>query len=524
LRSAYDALKAGADVTMVVKGRAGRSGSSAKTSAGYSSVIAVDDTAEDHLRDILMSGRGVNDSRLARIVAEEAPQRLRELVGMGAPLAMKDGAPVVHPSGDHSVPRTAVAEHFIGLDFTQPLVAEVTRLGCRFLERTAVLDLLMDQGEVVGGSCLKFDRPPAVLDVRASAVILATGGAGKIFKVTSNTNDVTGDGYGLALRAGASLRDMEFIQFYPWRCIIPFDKSRMPIQPSTFVLGAKLFNSSNERFMESYDPVKIEATTRDIAARGIYDQIRARKDVKGGVSLDITALTDEEWTRSNPKPNQYFTERDMDFRRVEMILSPEAHFFMGGVEVDEYGRSAIPGLFAVGESAGGVHGANRLDSQAIPETQVFGARAGRTAAAMRGSARRGPPGVDVRLNPDSDLSKPTVASALDGIRSELQELMWLKVGIVRDGKRLTDALTRTSELAGDLSLVEATSARDLLAASELHNSLLTAESCIRAALFRTESRGAHFRLDFPEMNPDWRRAVAVRLVASEFCLKRGALV
>ncbi len=524
LRSAYDALKAGADVTMAVKGRAGRSGSSAKTSAGYSSVIAVDDSPEDHLRDMLTSGRGINDPRLARIVAEEAPLRLRELVELGAPLAMQDGEPVVHPSGDHSVPRTSVAEHFIGLDFTQPLVAAVTGLGCRFLERTAVLDLLTDSGEVVGASCLKFDRPPSLVDVRAQAVILATGGAGKIFKVTSNTNDVTGDGYGLALRAGASLRDMEFIQFYPWRCIVPFDKSRMPIQPSTFVLGGKLFNSVGDRFMESYDSVKIEAATRDVAARGIYDQIRAGRDVKGGVRLDVSGLTDEEWARTNPKPNQYFTEREMNFRQVEMIVSPEAHFFMGGVEVDEDGQSAVPGLFAVGETAGGVHGANRLDSQAIPETQVFGARAGRAAAALtRSDGRSKPSRGGARLEGGDSLSNPDAAGRLNTLRTELQELMWLKVGIVRDERRLEEALARTAELQQDLGVIEATRARDLLAATELRNSLLTAESCIRAALFRTESRGAHYRLDFPEMKSEWQRAVVVHLVGPDVSVSKGEL-
>jgi fumarate reductase (CoM/CoB) subunit A len=514
LRCAYDALKAGARVAIVVKGRAGRSGSSAKTSAGYSSVISPEDSTTRHHEDMLEGGRRIGNPRLARIVAEEAPARLKELVDFGAPLAVQDGSAQIHPSGDHSIPRTAVAQNFIGLDFTQPLLTAITRLGCRFVERTAALDLVVEQGEVRGAICLSYARAVEEFVCWAPAVVLATGGAGRIFSITSNTNDVTGDGYALALRAGASLRDMEFIQFYPWRCIVPFDKSRMPIQPSTFVLGGRLYNSERVRFMESYDPVRLEATTRDVAARGIYDQIRSGKDVRGGVVLDVSDLTQEDWARSNPKPHTYFMSRGMNFRDVEMILSPEAHFFMGGVTVDEHGESEVEGLFAIGETAGGVHGANRLDSQAIPETQVFGARAGQAAARRalahaptRSSlARRHIPTLGTEAEDGRE------RQSVERLRRQLQTTMWEKMGIVRDEDRLEAALAEVQKLRSQLHDISAGGARGLLAWAELENSLMVAEACIRSALLRTESRGAHYRLDFPATDDEhWIRATNLRL-------------
>jgi succinate dehydrogenase/fumarate reductase flavoprotein subunit len=399
-----------------------------------------------------------------------------------------------------------VAENFKGLDFTIPLLEAVRRRGVRLLERTATLELLTGGGEIEGAVCLRYAEPGGLLRVDCRAVILAAGGAGQLFAVTSNTSDVTGDGYALALRAGAAVRDMEFIQFYPWRCIVPFAGTRMPIQPSTFVLGARLYNRRSERFMDDYDPVKHESTTRDLAARAIYQQIAANLDVKGGVRLDVSDLTEEQWVRSNPKPARYFHERGVDFHDQEMILSPEAHFFMGGVVVDEWGASRVPGLYVAGETAGGLHGANRLDSNAIPETQVFGARAGRAAAARAiGAGRRtGDAAWASRWQSLSDHGDGDLGD-YERMRRRLKETAWLRLGIVRDGEGLRAGLREVRRLADELGGLSPASPRALLAHSELGSSLLTAEACFTAALHRRESRGAHFRSDFPDQDPAWSR-------------------
>src|SRR5262245_62464274 len=182
---------------------------------------------------------------------------------------------------------------------------------------------------------------------------------------------------------------MEFSQFYPWRDIRPFGASRVPVQPSPFVAGAKLFNARGERFMERYDPVKKEAATRDISARGIFDQIRAGQAVDGGVVLDVSNVPDEVFRHENKKVVERLDPHGIDYRTIRLIIAPEAHFVMGGVLIDEWGAASRPGLYACGETAGGVHGGNRLNSNAVPETQVFGHRAGQVAARYSGTAAPG---------------------------------------------------------------------------------------------------------------------------------------
>jgi fumarate reductase (CoM/CoB) subunit A len=319
---------------------------------------------------------------------------------------------------------------------------------------------------------------------------------------------------------------MEFIQFYPWRCIIPFEHARMPIQPSTFVLGATLRNSDGERFMLRYDPIRGEATTRDVAARGIYDQINGGKGIRGGVRLDVSALSAEQWELSNPKPARHFLERNLDFHAEEMIVAPEAHFFMGGVVVDEWGESRVPGLFAVGEAAGGVHGANRLDSNAIPETQVFGARAGQAAARRAEStAHRARPtpedrGWAQRLADALAAPKADTSEYAD-LRKELQATMWQRLGIVRTAAQMRQGLSEVEGIEQRLPGAQPQSARELMLHAQMASSLLVARCCLEAALMREESRGAHYRQDFPK--PDdkrWMCSVRIELSGAGLQLRR----
>lgn len=525
LRSAYDALRAGAKVTLAVKGKAGRSGSSAMTSAGYSTALSEADSTEAYFEDTMRGGRNINDPKLVRILAEEGPRRLSELVALGAPLGTDDsGAWRIIPSGDHSVARTVAAANHTGLDFTRPLTDAVMALGAEVLEMTAALEIVVSERRVAGAVLLDYERGE-VVKVTAPSVILGTGGAGRLFAVTSNPNDATGDGYALALHAGAALRDMEFIQFYPWRCIIPFEHNRMPIQPSTFVLGGTLLNSDGERFMLRYDAQRGEATTRDVAARGIYDQINGGKGVKGGVRLDVSKLTLEQWQTSNPKPSRYFIDRGLDFHAQEMILSPEAHFFMGGVIVDEWGESGVRGLYAVGEAAGGVHGANRLDSNAIPETQVFGARAGQSAARAAATSAPHFPAAPVtaweRRLVDATATAEDDGSDYAAMRKELQATIWGTLGIVRTQNDMERGAAGVAALEQRLRAARPSGARALMLHAQMASSLLVARACLAAALSREESRGAHYRTDFPAQDDThWKCAQRIDLGAGGLHIRR----
>jgi succinate dehydrogenase/fumarate reductase flavoprotein subunit len=508
LRCALEARQAGVRVAVAVKGQLGRSGSSAMTSAGYSAVVASPDTSGLHASDTLAGGRALNDARLVELMTAEAPTRRDELLALGARLDIDDGGGwAVHPSGDHSIPRTVVAASFRGLEFTLPLAAAVRQAGCLILERTAALDVLLGDDGVAGAICMRHGDDAGLLAVHAAAVVLATGGCGQLFSVSSNPNDVTGDGYAIALRAGAALRDMEFIQFYPWRCIVPFDGGRMPIQPSTFVLGATLRNARGERFME-------EATTRDVAARQIYDQIRGGGGVRGGVELDISALSDADWRRSNPRPAAWFDKREIDPRQTELIIAPEAHFFMGGVVIGEHGEATVPGLYTAGETAGGVHGANRLDSNAIPETQVFGARAGRAAAEHAATAPTPDhrPALLAWSRARGETLGATGDTPLDTyrvLRRRLQHNAWQNLGIVRRADHLRAGLIDVRETAATLhGMIPSLDA--LSAHVELENLTLVAAACFTSALAREESRGAHARADFPERDDtSWTRVLTV---------------
>jgi fumarate reductase (CoM/CoB) subunit A len=509
LAAAVSASKVGAKVALAVKRQAGRSGSSAMTTGGYATVwpdSEYDDSHERHISDTLQSGAGMAEPELVEILCTEATDAAREILDVGGQFMADvddDQRLYLAASGDHSVPRSLVAANRVGVDFTIPLTRAARDLGVELFEQTMVLELLVEGGHVRGAVTL--DIPSNRIDaIAAGATILATGGAGRMFPVTSNPGDVTGDGFALAARAGAMLRDMEFIQFYPWRCIDPFDSSRVAVQPETFSLDARLYNADGERFMTAYDPERSEAATRDVAARAIFDQIRKGKDVGGGVRLDLSRLSHEELELTNPKIAREMERRGEDHRTYPFIVAPEAHYVMGGVEIDENGRSSLHGLYAVGEVSGGIHGANRLSNNSLPEAMVFGRRAGKHAA-------RSAPNTTV------DVEVPNlwraVEAQLDGQDStkeelaefhrELRGIVGRSLGIVRTESGLLEGLEQVASMRRRLGDIQRRSGSDLRKHVELGFMLDTAEISLRTALARVESRGAHYRDDFPDVRDGW---------------------
>lgn len=522
LSAAIAARGSGARVGLAVKRRAGRSGSSALTTGGYAAVVAdapPGDAIDRHIHDTVVSGAGLGDEALIDILCREGPGSVEELLALGgAFLRRTDGGLHVTGSGDHSAPRSLLAEHRIGVDFTLPLARVARHLGVEVLDLTMVVDLVVADGEVRGAVLL--DRGSGELRaVGVGAVVLATGGAGRMFPVTSNPTDVTGDGFSLGLRAGAVLRDMEFIQFYPWRCIDPFDSSRVAVQPETFSYDARMYNADGERFMTAYDPERLEATTRDVSARAIFDQLRRGKGVAGGVRLDLSALTPERLELTNPKIAREMQRSNRDHRTYPFIVAPEAHYFMGGLEIDEHGRTSVAGLYAAGEVTGGVQGANRLSNNSLPEAMIFGRRAGRAA----GDAVAGTPAVTSLPEPWRRRSAavagrsadPDAAAHLRERRAELRAVVQRSLGIVRTGADLSAGLAALPGLRPDVDAA-GTDPDALRLALELRAMCDTAQVCLSAALLRDESRGAHFRDDAPERDEErWRRPIRVWLAGSE---------
>ncbi len=470
------------------------------------------DDCELHYQDTIIGGGWVNERRLARALADEAPTRLRELWEIGAQFMKSNGQYYLSPSGDHRRPRVLVPEHMRGTDMTLPLRAATIEAGVDVLEETLIVELLRDDARVVGALGLTRNQVGGCM-IRAGATILAAGGASRMFPVTSNPIDVRGGGYALAVRVGAPLRDMEFIQFYPWRLIRPFENSRVPIQPSTFTSGGKLFNRDGERFMEAYDPIKKEASTRDVSARGIFDQIRRGLTVDGGVVLDISDVPDEQFRLENTKVVKPLDAKCIDYREIPLILAPEAHFFMGGVVIDENGRTELEGLFACGENAGGAHGGNRLNANAVPETQVFGHRAG--LAATGRSLSRSSIDEEVlerwqrRLRKVSNEGRSR-SSEIDRLAERQRQVIHLGIGIVRNAESLGEAIGELDSIRQGITTNPQLSYGDLIASVELDDMCEVGDACAKSALLREESRASHYREDFPETDPRWAQTVVYR--------------
>ena len=514
LRAAISARKAGARVLVAVKRLLGRSGSSALTTGGYAAVspgLNRQDDSDLHYFDTVIGGGYVNDRKIVRALVEEAPTRLAELWEFGAPFRQRDGRYHLSPSGDHSESRVFVPQNMRGGDMTLPMREAAIALGVEVLENCVITDLLTDEDRVVGAVGIARNKAAGYV-IKAGATVLAAGGAGRLFTVTSNPADVCGGGFALALRAGARLRDMEFIQFYPWRLIRPFKSSRVPIQPSTFAMGGRLYNSRGERFMERYDPDRKESTTRDRSARGIFDQIKAGLGIEGGVRLDVSQVPDDQFRYENSKVVNLLDPKKIDYRSIELIVAPEAHFFMGGVLIDEHGRTDMRGLYAAGENAGGVHGGNRLNSNAIPDTQVFGHRAGVDAARFAettcGSSFNPRP-VDRANERLAKLGSGAVEAAPEfgALHEELKEAMTLGVGIVRSADGMRKATADARAIAERLAQLPISSLGDLTSAMEIEDLCVIGIACAQSALTREESRAAHYRDDFPETDPAWLRTV-----------------
>ncbi len=494
-----------------------RAGSSAITSAGFTVAIGHADPGDNpdlHFRDTMTGGGEINDRRLVRIFCDEAVDRFWELTRWGVQFEREqDGSKYVqYPSGDHSKPRVTVCVTHKGTGITLPL--KDLAAGATYLDRVMILDLMRDSHGISGAIALDTQTHELIC-ISSRETILATGGVGQLYPVTSNPNDVTGDSLALAFRAGAMLRDLEFVQFYPWR-LINHVRSRMPIQPSSFATGAMLKNADGNRFMLGIDPDRGEATTRDIAARGIYTEIVEGRGIEGGVLLDLSEVPLERFAQLNPRVADYFDKRGQDLSKLRLILAPEAHYHMGGVQIDEWGHSSVGSLYAVGEAAAGVDGGNRLNSNTIPAGQVFGRRAGQHAGMS--SKSRGDPGLDTKLVQlwqtrlgrfQTDQMRTEDASSL---KDDIREVMLKHGGIIRSGQSLDRGIQKMREIRLRISQGQPSNAHALPEYLEAENMALAGELILTAAHFRSESRSAHYRTDCPEHDDsNWQTSVEVQM-------------
>jgi L-aspartate oxidase len=468
---------------------------------GIAAAIGHDDSPKLHLSDTLAAGAGLCDQRVARIVAEEGPDRIRELIALGVPFDTVDGEIALAKEGAHSVPRVLHAGgDATGANIEVTLSRRVSAAGIDVSERQLVTGIEVG-GEGVLGLRVLDTRDGQERDIAGRTVVLASGGSGQLFKLTTNPQVATGDGVALAYLAGAEVVDLEFFQFHPTALQVP-NAPPFLISEAVRGEGAILRAADGRRFMLEYDP-RGELASRDVVARAILSEMRRSQTQH--VYLDVTHLSARQVVTRFPSIYRTCLECGLDITVQLIPVAPAAHYMMGGIRTGIWGETTIPGLYACGEVAcTGLHGANRLASNSLLEALVF---AKRIAERMRGGDRQ-----PLSLSASPFPCPAEGGSPLEGgsgpwfspSPADLQSLMWESVGILRHGSNLQCGLTTMANWAKTLP------APHLQAEHELANMLLVGRLMSAAALQREESRGAHYRLDFPADCEAWRRHIVFR--------------
>ncbi|CAB4533916.1 unannotated protein [freshwater metagenome] len=557
LRAAVEAREAGLRVAIICKSLFGKAHTVMAEGGAAASMGNVNDNDNwmVHFRDTMRGGKFLNHYRMAELHAKEAPDRIWELEVWGALFdRTKEGKISQRNFGGHEYPRLAHVGDRTGLELIRTMQQRIVALQQQdgrdfgdmeshikvFAELT-ITDILKENGKVSGAYGYWRESGSEVL-FEAPAVIIATGGVGKTFKITSNSWEGTGDGHALALKAGANLVDMEFLQFHPTGMVWPPSVRGILVTESVRGEGGVLTNTNGERFMFNYIPEVFkkmyadnpeeadrwytdqdnnrrppELLPRDEVARAINTEVKAGRGTEhGGVFLDVSKrLSAEVIKKRLPSMwHQFYELAGVDITKEPMEVGPTCHYVMGGVEVEPDTAAAVgvPGLFAAGEVAGGMHGSNRLGGNSLTDLLVFGRRAGAGAAEYVKSSGK---------NPVSDAAITAAAAKIQApfdraggensysLHAELQEVAHNLVGIIRTGTELQDAIEKIADIRKRSANVSVSGGRKFNPgfhlAFDLDNMLLVAESTAKSAIKREESRGGHTRDDFPGMNNKWRQ-------------------
>ena len=481
LRAAIAAAQAGLSVGLVCKSLLGKA-HTVMAEGGIAAALGNVDPQDNwqvHFADTMRGGQMINDYRMVEIFAKEAPDRVLELERWGGLFdRTADGKILQRPFGAHTYRRLCHVGDRTGLELIRTL--------------------------------------------QDKAVLLGTGGWGKVYKVTSNSWECTGDGCAMAYEAGAELMDMEMVQFHPTGMVWPPGVRGILVTEAVRGEGGILRNASGERFMQRYDPKKMDLSSRDVVSRSIYKEVQAgRGSPHGGAFLDISHRGAEFIKKKLPSMyDQFLTLADIDITKSPMEVAPTIHYVMGGVRVEAgTGATTIPGLFAAGEVAAGLHGANRLGGNSLSDLLVFGKRAGEHAAAYVRELRTVPVPDERRAAEEwALLQRPFEAGGNENpyaIHEEIQDVMGTYAGIARTGEQLAEGLQKILALQGRAERLHASGSMlfnpGWHTCRDVRFMLTLCEAILRSAIERRESRGAHWRLDFPDQDPAWgTRNIIVR--------------
>jgi succinate dehydrogenase / fumarate reductase, flavoprotein subunit len=515
LRAAIEALAQGVSVGVVSKSLLGKA-HTVMAEGGIAAAMCNVDSADGwkpHFRDTMRGGKMLNNWRMAQLHAQEAPERVTELEHWGAIFdRTADGNILQRAFGGHTYKRLCHVGDRTGLEMIRTLQDRGVQQGFDVYMECTIVRLLTN-GERCVGAIGYWREQGRFVVFKAKSVVMATGGIGKAWPITSNSWEYTGDGMALAYEAGAELMDLEFVQFHPTGMVWPPGVQGLLVTEAVRGEGGILRNKLGERFMEKYDPKRMELSTRDVVARSIYTEVKEGRGTEhGGAFLDISHKPAEYVKKKLPSMYHQFKElADVDITKGPMEVGPTCHYVMGGIRVEaETAQSTLPGLFAAGEAAAGLHGANRLGGNSLSDLLVFGRRAGLAAAKHAketSAANVDPAQIDAAEKYAlAAFQRPTGESPY-AIHRDLQTTMQSLVGIFRTREDVQKALVELGKLNERWLHTSVEGSRMFNPgwhlALDLKSMLTISEAVARSALVREESRGAHSRIDFPEPSAEW---------------------
>lgn len=520
LRAAISAADAGLKTAVVSKSLIGKAHTVMAEGGIAASLGNVDskDNWKVHFGDIMEEGVYLSNWRIAEILAKEVPDRVFELEKWGALFdRTPDGRILQRAFGGHTYRRLCHVGDRTGLELIRTLQDQALHRDIDVIDELYITQLVKDGDRVCGAIGIKMNTGEFYA-ISAKAVVIATGGAGKVYKVTSNSWESTGDGIKLAYEVGATLMDMEMFQFHPTGMVYPPGVRGLLVTEGVRGDGGLLYNNKMERYMLKYSPEKKELDARDVVARANYAEIQAGRGTEhGGVYLDISHKSPQYIKEKLPHMYMQFLEfAGVDITKEKMEVAPTTHYQMGGIRFDpETCMSSVNGLFAAGEVACGLHGANRLGGNSLADILVFGKRAGDNAAIFAKDK-------DMKEIPEEEVQSQIsyVLSFLKekgtnpySIMDQLTTAMSDNVGIIRDEEHLNKALEKVLELKKQYSTLGVPGGRrynhGLLACMELKSMLIVSEAIVRSALLRKESRGAHARSDYPKKSKEWLKNIII---------------
>ena len=502
--SALEAERGGLEVIVVGKFAIGM-GTNTSLANGVFTAANSRFSKEDHFQATLESGKGLNHLHLVKTLIENGPTEIGRLKDLGVEMVERGmGYAVGRPEGSSQLP---------GVLLIKALVERLKGSSVRLLPGLVIFDLIVEEGEVLGAFGFFRDARPCL--IKAESVILAAGGAGAIYRRNDNQKSILGDGYGLALRAGLPLIDLEFVQFYPFALAEPRLSTFMLYPP--YSKEIKLFNEKGESLSRELgiegDLNRAVITQRDRLSIALYQASH-----RGDVYLDLTEMEEKRW---KDYPYNFLKRSKFPFHDRPFLVSPATHFFMGGIEIDENGKAGIPGLFAAGEVVWGIHGANRLGGNALTECTVFGFVGGRSAAEYartkkgQGFTSLFSEMVRRRWERKAEAYLKKKRGAYDHPKEllrALRDLAWKHAGPVREEDSLKEGLDRLAMVEKRIERVYPATAGDLFKKRDLENTALILRAILEGSLVRTESRGSFFRKDFPEQDDaHWMKNTSYRL-------------